>query len=91
MTNEEAIDLLKSDIHTEVPRSAIGARRHNEAVLAAVEALEKQIPKKPKLNFGDCIAFPTAECTVCGRILCGYKIYCSCCGQAINWSEVKNV
>lgn len=92
MTNEEAIDLLKSDIHTEIPRSAIGARRHNEAILAAIEALKKQIPKKPEMYDARGL-YEVARCS-CGShdVLnwCGcQRRFCPDCGQAIDWSEVE--
>ena len=32
MKIEEAIEILKKDIYTDIPRSAIGARNHNTAV-----------------------------------------------------------
>ena len=55
-----------------------------DAFLVAIEALEKQLPKKPKKN-GD------LACS-CGLIIqrknrrtCLH--YCHNCGQAIDWSE----
>ena len=58
-----------------------------EACLLACEALEKQIPKKPR---------ETRCALMCAR--CGHKItekgckklyrnYCKKCGQAIDWSD----
>lgn len=43
MTAEEAIEILKCDIHEVLPRACVNARLHNEAVNVAIEALEKQI------------------------------------------------
>jgi len=51
------------------------------------KAKEKQMPKKPTNEFhkkytrhmGDC---PNCKCGISSR-----KIYCSNCGQAIDWSE----
>ena len=41
MKIEEAIEILKKDIYTDIPRSAIGARNHNTAVAMAIAVLEK--------------------------------------------------
>lgn len=51
----------------------------------AVEALEKQIPKKPKYK----IKRPNSlygVCSVCDRQLVTDK-YCPRCGQRISWEE----
>ena len=45
MTLEEAIGILEKDIHTDPPKSAITARKHDKAILMALKALEKQISK----------------------------------------------
>ena len=54
----------------------------------ALEALEKQVPKKPKRY----IAFDGIErngCPSCPRneILYAGQKYCSVCGQAIDWTK----
>lgn len=71
----EAIDFIKT---------LITAGNGNERLRTAIEALEKQLPKKPKKN-GD------LACS-CGLIIqrknrrtCLH--YCHNCGQAIDWSE----
>ena len=63
------------------------------AVEIAVEALKKQVPKKPK------VPIDTWVCPVCGRdveyqvmlgeniIFGGQHDYCPKCGQAIDWSD----
>ena len=44
----------------------------------AIEALEKQIPKKSNGR----------ECACCGGDVSIYKApYCMCCGQALDWSD----
>ena len=51
----------------------------------AVEAMEKQIPKKVRITTS------TKRCSVCGRQLSGIgnihpeRNYCQRCGQAIDW------
>ena len=74
----EAIETIKSNYPTS------GYYMLCEALDIAIEALEKQLSKKPKKN-GD------LACS-CGLIIqrknrrtCLY--YCHNCGQAIDWSE----
>lgn len=63
MTLEEAISILKKDIHTDPPKSAITARKHDEAIFMALIALEKQISKEPIERFtGDEYV---CECPIC--------------------------
>ena len=50
----------------------------------AINALEKQIPKKPKER--DCIGFNTLVCPVCKGELYLYEPYCDNCGQKLDWS-----
>lgn len=54
------------------------------ALASAINALEKQIPKKPKEK--DCIGFNTLACPECKMALYSYEPYCDNCGQAIDWS-----
>lgn len=55
----------------------------------AVKALEKQIPKKPRLNDSDYAYF---ECDSCGTAI-AYSFepeehkYCLHCGQALDWGQ----
>ena len=51
----------------------------------AINALEKQIPKKPKER--DCIGFDTLVCPKCKMALYLYEPYCDNCGQKIDWSD----
>lgn len=66
MEIKEAMEILEKDIHTEVPKAAISARKHDAAVRMALVALEKQIPVEPiildELN-GDI----DYECLMCGK------------------------
>lgn len=97
MTNEEAIKIL----HPNTTLTALAEVEYyggfngqeakikavEEACLLACEALEKQIPKKPR---------ETRCALMCAR--CGHKItekgckklyrnYCKKCGQAIDWGD----
>ncbi len=57
----------------------------------AIEALEKQIPKKP-IVVGEEYIFEKDEwekdyeCSTCGNPYIGDS-FCSCCGQALDWSD----
>lgn len=68
----------------------------NDNVKTVIEALEKQIPKKPKMEEDDFDYGVAYVCQVCGTfiayetdILSGYcKVnYCTECGNAILWGE----
>ena len=55
----------------------------------AVKALEKQIPKKPRVDDDSWLCCPNCDETFAmfdnlnRRLLC-----CGCCGQKLDWSEV---
>ena len=51
---------------------------------AAVDALEKQIPKKPSQNAIGLYYFPI--CPNCHKELEDYDHHCQC-GQALDWSD----
>jgi len=83
MTESEAIEIIQFDlkiggeIHSQVLRDAVGV---------AIQALEKQIPKKP--DFTEDKEF--ALCPCCnGKGLLNKQKYCDNCGQKIDldWSD----
>lgn len=63
-----------------------------EAIDKAIEALEKQIPKKPIWEDGHCCC-PNRHKSVLRGIpywtIMTRQKYCDYCGQAIDWSEVE--
>ena len=84
MTYEEAIKIL-----TELkPIPVDGFKIIAEAYDLAIEALEKQIPKKPTRG-----KYGHTECACCGWVVesfCGdleQYPFCPNCGQAIDWSD----
>ena len=82
MTENEAIEVIKSN------RPTSGYVLLNEALGTAINALEKQIPKKPNKNFEK---FSGVWCS-CGKYLGkGYFVdkpsYCTDCGQKLDWSD----
>lgn len=58
------------------------------AIDTAIEALEKQIPKKP-ISLGEDIDRDVGQCPNCKEIIDTYEDYkyCSDCGQAIDWRD----
>lgn len=82
----DTFDCLKSDDCDECDYCyAQGTfEEQKEAFQIAIQALEKQIPKKPKEK--DCIGFNTLACPECKMALYSYEPYCDNCGQAIDWS-----
>ena len=106
MTIEEAKEQLREIIFdTEsliVGDVAKGIYRKDlEALKMAVEAPEKQVPKKVKKEFvtvNGCITcFETDVCPVCGNDFyiedlgqTMYYSFCPDCGQALDWSETDD-
>lgn len=89
MTEQEAIKYLKD--------GWVGSC-YQSAKLMAIEALEKQIPKKPtnlvsKLLIGQGWTYKCPTClSACGEnryhpeVTCD-DVYCSQCGQKLDWSN----
>lgn len=100
MTENEASKTIEalSDFNKQVTAKADGAYQSTVGKIAcnmAIQALEKQIPKKPNLE-GDgyadgLLVYDTWICPCCEK---HYEVdydeydYCPNCGQAIDWSEV---
>ena len=83
MTESEAKVILESEYKFHGECSVFG-----EALTLAINALEKQIPKKPHKNFEK---FSGVWCS-CGKYLGkGYFVetqsFCSNCGQKLDWSD----
>ena len=58
--------------------------RNAKALDIAIQALEKQITKKPKKNTNSNIYF----CPVCERkVAHNHALYCSGCGQKLDWGK----
>lgn len=88
MSEQEAIRIL----HPDTTREALAEINDYEAMVKAVDdaclmgckALEKQIPKKPKIK-GDFLLL--AYCQVCEKTIGFKQEYCHRCGNAIDWGE----
>lgn len=95
MTNKEAIKYAKENILAYTSEMA-------EFKVLAIEAIEKQMPKKPNyVPDDDTCVYYHWECPECGNYY-SYSIrktfsvlynnsvsYCSRCGQALDWSEER--
>ena len=57
--------------------------KHNKAISMAIEALEKQVPKKAPNHDG----MVCPSCNSKARYGHPYEYYCPHCGQAIDWSD----
>lgn len=94
MTESEAIKILQRDLQIQLENKALPDGI--EAIQIAIQALEKQIPKKP-----DCIENKIWCCPVCDNNLLHKWIkyptmlmpkseglpHCMSCGQKIDWSD----
>lgn len=84
MTNEEAIKTIEiaiADVEWNYPMDYAIAFEN------AISALEKQIPKNPKiLKVHDISKYKYGECQ-CGEHIMDDEKYCSNCGQKLNWES----
>ena len=97
MTNTEAIrklkDILEEAIDTEDAVCYVTSV-DEEPLRMAIEALEKQLPKKPVLEkTKGVVGIDMWHCPVCdGEIISDWNrdianSYCHHCGQALDWSD----
>lgn len=79
MTNKEAIETIKialAEVEWNYPMD------YAAAFETAIEALEKQVPKKPNYIYED-----EPLCPYCGAVLDYCDSPCENCNQFIDWSE----
>lgn len=83
MTEQESIDLLRFAYPKEFTKPIT-----EKVISMAVEALEKQIPKKPTQvdKWGEFFQCPRCNGFVTDYFGCRMK-YCSRCGQALKWES----
>ena len=91
MTREEAISNLKMilDEATETDEAICYVTSNDaEALILAIKALEKQVPKKPIDN----IEQEWFECPTCRRVVVlyhnGKRHHCEC-GQSLKWEDIE--
>ena len=92
MTESEAI----KELHEIRPIGGIIPQKRAEAIDMAINALEKQIPKKPILKqYFDDMEEEYLCCPTCGEILTDripldnkdFYFHCLNCGQKLNWES----
>lgn len=92
MTESEAI----KELHEIRPRGGIIPQKRAEAIDVAINALEKQIAKKPIMKpYFDDIEEEYLCCPTCGEILTDripmdnkdFYFHCLNCGQKFNWES----
>lgn len=91
MTEQEAIEKLKNmRLFMQITDENNDCKFTEDDYKAnemSIQALEKQMPKKPKER--DCIGFDTLACPECKMALYLYEQYCDNCGQKIDWSDME--
>ena len=89
MTYEKAIDYVLGGAILRNPT------KDRELRTMIIEALEKQVPKKPIVFISDRYDYPEEayRCSICnsdnGEYLYKGQRYCDECGNAVDWSDVK--
>lgn len=92
MTSEEAIAIISRK--TSIPDSGEAFEDIEKAYDMAIEALEKQISKKPIKSRSEGIRYTSAySCPRCGGRFAGTGIADCCyhCGQALKWGDEYEV
>ena len=97
MTENEAIKLLKSNRPTS-GYITLNYLKWNEALKMAINALKKQIPKKPIFDFNSSDTLSRFHCDCGTSIKVHHDIgtmdnndapnYCSNCGRKLDWSGI---
>ena len=92
MTYEEAIKSINA-LNAVCGKKDFYDTEFENALALAIDALEKQIPKKPIIREAeDSFGFVKyILCPNCEKVDFGYERHCFCrlCGQAIDWEESK--
>lgn len=90
MTPEEAKKYLKNFVGDGSMEFVIGTMK-TESLISAIEALDKQVPKKPHKTcavYVNGYPYYTYFCDECGDVIDEYEDdFCPNCGQAIDWEE----
>ena len=80
MTESEAIKLIENDLKL---HSKDLSSKYKNGLRMAIQALEKQIPKKPKTDD----RYVMHICPWCNDFVKVSHNYCQNCGQKLDWSE----
>ena len=80
MTESEAIELIEKDLKL---HSKDLSSKYKNGLRMAIQALEKQIPKKPKTD--DRYVMHICQC--CNDFVKVSHNYCQNCGQKLDWGD----
>ena len=80
MTYEEAIKNINA-LNAVCGQKDLYDAEFENALVLAIDALEKQVPKKPYWEYGGC------HCKSCGLDVLSDEYFCPLCEQAIDWSD----
>ena len=94
MTESEAIEFIEKDLKL---HSKDLSSKYKNGLRMAIQALEKQIPKKPIFDFNSSDTLSKFHCD-CGKIIWVHHDigtmdnndapnYCDNCGQKLDWDE----
>ena len=90
MTPQEAIRRIKNHNEVHSRKEKHFAVHITEALNMAVEALEKQIPKKTtKRQYVPNGTLIYGHCPNCDCFTKNHYIYCGICGQKLDWSDTE--
>lgn len=85
MTYQDAVYTLGTIKWVQVSDSRVAKER--ESIAMAIEALEKQIPKKPTGNKMNCCPSCKALVGIHTDVINAKYNYCPKCGQALDWGD----
>ena len=80
MTESEAIELIEKDLKL---HSKDLSSKYKNGLRMAIQALEKQIPKKPKTDD----RYVMYICRCCNDFVKVSHNYCQNCGQKLDWGD----
>lgn len=85
---QKSLDRIKSNVPLHEDSWTDEDKEH---IITIMQALEKQIPKKPK---GDYHSVPHYRCPSCNSAVKVFEDaheyhWCLYCGQALDWSDIK--
>ena len=92
MTEQEAIMIIENERPSCGKKIEFTEEEKYEAYSMAIQALEKQIPKKPVKSEKQVVRYAnTYYCPICNLGITGTNIakWCYHCGQKLDWSDEK--
>ena len=82
MTKQEAMDRVKIHLKRIDECRAAGIMVESDVLKTLVIMAQKQMPKKLKT-----VGAEWGICSLCNGTVKRTDLYCSCCGQKVDWSD----